>query len=45
LQEVRNEVIRHGGVIVDLDDPKLTHVLYDKRDESRRVQLLRKTSK
>lgn len=45
LEVVRDEIIQHGGVIAGLDDPKLTHVLYDKRDESRRIPLLRKTSR
>lgn len=39
------EIIRHGGTISDLNDPKLTHVLYDKRDEHRRVELVRRTAK
>jgi len=42
---VKDEVLKCGGKIVDLDDPKLTHVLYDKRDESRRVELSRRTAK
>jgi DNA ligase-4 len=33
----------NGGRIVDLDDPKLTHVVMDKRDDSRRVELIRRT--
>ncbi|KAF8582783.1 DNA ligase 4 [Ramaria rubella] len=44
-ENIQQMIIECGGEIVDIDDPKLTHVLYDKRDESRRVQLLRKASK
>lgn len=35
----------NGGRVVDLDDPKLTHVIVDKRDDSRRVELIQRTSK
>ena len=34
----------NGGKICDLDDPKLTHVLVDKRDESRRLELIKRTA-
>lgn len=34
----------HGGRIVNWDDPKLTHILIDKRDTSRRLELMKKTS-
>ncbi|GBE86558.1 DNA ligase 4 [Sparassis crispa] len=35
----------NGGRVVDLDEPKLTHVVVDKRDTSRRVELIKRTSK
>lgn len=35
----------NGGRIVELDDPKLTHVVLDKRDTSRRLTLNERTSK
>jgi len=35
----------NGGKIVNLDDEKLTHVVLDKRDDSRRRELMKKTSK
>ena len=35
----------NGGRVVDLDEPKLTHVVLDKRDNSRRRELLTRTSK
>lgn len=35
----------NGGRVVDLDEPKLTHVVLDKRDDSRRRELLTRTSK
>ncbi|KAJ7155502.1 DNA ligase IV [Mycena crocata] len=34
----------NGGKIVGLDEPKLTHVVIDKRDDSRRVELMKRTS-
>lgn len=37
--------MKHGGRIVDLDEPKLTHVVVDKRDDSRRLELIKRTSK
>lgn len=37
-------ITEHGGRVVDLDEPKLTHVVVDKRDVSRRLELMRKTS-
>ncbi|GJE90990.1 DNA ligase 4 [Phanerochaete sordida] len=45
-----NELVRkikaNGGRITDsLDEPKLTHILLDKRDTSRRVELGKRTSK
>jgi len=35
----------NGGKVVDLDEPKLTHVVVDKRDPSRRLELMQRTSK
>ncbi|KAJ7733239.1 DNA ligase IV [Mycena maculata] len=35
----------NGGKVVDLDEPKLTHVVIDKRDDSRRVELMKRTSR
>lgn len=35
----------NGGKIVDLDDGKLTHIILDKRDDSRRRELMKRTSK
>ncbi|KAF9563995.1 ATP-dependent DNA ligase [Agrocybe pediades] len=43
--EVAKMITEHGGKIVDLDDPKMTHVVLDKRDDSRRVELIKRTSK
>lgn len=31
--------------MVDLDEPRLTHVVVDKRDESRRLELIKRTAK
>jgi len=38
-------IVDNGGKIVGLDDLKLTHVIVDKRDESRRLELIKRTSK
>jgi DNA ligase-4 len=38
-------ITENGGRIGDLDDPKLTHILLDKRDVSRRKELSSRTSK
>lgn len=38
-------IVTNGGRIVDLDEPKLTHVIMDERDTSRRLELMQKTSK
>jgi DNA ligase 4 len=38
-------ITENGGRVVGLDEPKLTHVVLDKRDTSRRIELSKKTSK
>ncbi|KAJ6518705.1 DNA ligase IV [Mycena sanguinolenta] len=43
--QLARTIEKHGGKIVDLAEPKLTHVIIDKRDDSRRVELMRRTSK
>lgn len=35
----------NGGQMAELDDPKLTHVVLDKRDDSRRRELMKRASK
>ena len=35
----------NGGNVVDLAEPKLTHIVVDKRDVSRRLELMKRTSK
>jgi DNA ligase-4 len=35
----------NGGNIVDLDEPKLTHIIIDKRDDIRRLELMKRTTK
>lgn len=42
---VEDAIVANGGRIVDLDEPKLTHVVLDKRDISRRKELMKRTSK
>ncbi|KAJ3982001.1 DNA ligase 4 [Lentinula detonsa] len=44
LDKLKEVIIGHGGRIVDLDEPKLTHIVIDKRDTSRRVELMKRTS-
>ncbi|KAF9052350.1 DNA ligase 4 [Hymenopellis radicata] len=44
-EELEKTVVANGGRIVDLDEPKMTHVVLDKRDDSRRLQLINQTSK
>ncbi|KAF7309720.1 DNA ligase [Mycena indigotica] len=43
--ELEAVIGKHGGKVVDLNDVKLTHVVLDKRDTSRRVELIKRTSK
>lgn len=44
--DVLSTLIReNGGKIVDLDESKLTHIIVDKRDGSRRLELIKRTSK
>jgi len=38
-------ISENGGRVVDLDEPRLTHVIVDKRDESRRLELIKRTAK
>ncbi|KAF8433261.1 ATP dependent DNA ligase domain-containing protein [Boletus edulis BED1] len=45
LLKISQKIEGNGGKIVDLDDPKLTHVVLDKRDVSRRITLMQRTSK
>ncbi|KIP10052.1 hypothetical protein PHLGIDRAFT_125880 [Phlebiopsis gigantea 11061_1 CR5-6] len=44
-QEISRKIIANGGKVVDLDEAKLTHVVLDKRDTARRVELTKRTSK
>ncbi|KAJ7077844.1 DNA ligase IV [Mycena belliarum] len=43
--ELAKVISANGGKVVDLDEPKLTHVVIDKRDDGRRVELMKRTSK
>ncbi|KAJ7066714.1 DNA ligase IV [Mycena amicta] len=42
--ELASTIEKNGGKVVDLDEGKLTHVVVDKRDASRRVELMKRTS-
>ncbi|TFK29738.1 DNA ligase 4 [Coprinopsis marcescibilis] len=44
-EELARVITDNGGKVVDLDEPKLTHIIVDKRDVSRRVELMKRTSK
>lgn len=41
--QISRSIQENGGKIVALDDPKLTHVILDKRDDSRRLTLIQRT--
>ncbi|KIM62592.1 hypothetical protein SCLCIDRAFT_1214942 [Scleroderma citrinum Foug A] len=43
--KVLREIEANGGKVVGLDDPKLTHIVLDKRDTSRRLSLMQWTAK
>lgn len=45
LLKVSRNIEENGGKIVGLDNAKLTHVVLDKRDVSRRIVLMQLTSK
>jgi DNA ligase 4 len=38
-------ILDNGGRVAGLDDAKLTHVVLDKRDDTRRRELMKRTSK
>jgi DNA ligase 4 len=42
--ELQKTITDNGGRVVDLQEPKLTHVVLDKRDDSRRLELMNRTS-
>jgi DNA ligase-4 len=44
-ERISKLIVDNGGQIVELDDAKLTHVVLDKRDDSRRRELMKRTSK
>ncbi|KAF9785002.1 DNA ligase 4 [Thelephora terrestris] len=44
LEKVQNLIISNGGRIAGLDEPKLTHIVVNKRDTSRRLELMKRTS-
>lgn len=43
--EVERLIIENGGRIVGLEEPKLTHLVIDKREDSRRLELMKRTAK
>lgn len=45
-EELSRKIVANGGRVTDaLEEPKLTHVVLDKRDTSRRAELVKRTSK
>ncbi|KAB5590537.1 ATP-dependent DNA ligase [Ceratobasidium theobromae] len=46
MDRVRKDILVHGGAIASgLSDPRLTHIVLHELDKSRRVELIRRTSK
>lgn len=44
--QLRELIVKEGGRITDsLDEAKLTHVVVHEKDKTRRVELMRRTSK
>jgi len=43
-ERIAKLIEENGGRVADLDDAKLTHVVLDKRDDSRRRELMKRTS-
>ncbi|KAH8116296.1 DNA ligase 4 [Phellopilus nigrolimitatus] len=43
--DIEDAIVANGGRVVDLDEPKLTHIVIDKRDSSRRKELMKLTAK
>lgn len=43
--ELSTKITENGGKIVDLGEPKLTHVIVDRLDATRRLKLIERTSK
>jgi len=43
-ERITKLIENNGGQIAELDDAKLTHVILDKRDDSRRRELMKRTS-
>ncbi|KAG8751329.1 DNA ligase (ATP), partial [Ceratobasidium sp. 423] len=46
MERVRKDILVHGGAIATgLSDPRLTHLILHELDKSRRIELIRRTSK
>jgi BRCA1 C Terminus (BRCT) domain len=43
--ELSTTIRDNGGKVVDFNEPKLTHIIIDKRDDSRRLELMKRTAK
>ncbi|KAN0115590.1 ATP dependent DNA ligase domain containing protein [Russula decolorans] len=44
-ERISKLIVDNGGRVAELDDAKLTHVVLDKRDDIRRRELMKRTSK
>jgi DNA ligase-4 len=44
LEKIADIITTNGGKIVGLHEGKLTHVVLDKRDVTRRIELIKATS-
>jgi len=44
-ERISKLIVDNGGRIAELEDAKLTHVVLDKRDDNRRRELMKRTSK
>ncbi|KAE9394238.1 hypothetical protein BT96DRAFT_196701 [Gymnopus androsaceus JB14] len=40
--ELKSLIVEHGGRVVNLNDPTLTHIVFDKRDTTRRLELIKR---
>jgi len=45
LDKIVTLITSNGGRVAGLDEPRLTHIVVDKRDASRRLELMKRTSK
>jgi DNA ligase-4 len=44
-ESISKLIVDNGGRVAELDDARLTHIVLDKRDDTRRRELMKRTSK